>query len=259
MPSHYARILKRVYKESFPDRDVRLVSAKESKDPQQQRREIIEKLGVIINPHEYVSHLVLGVHGDTALIAGKESTFLKGVGHIDSDGVSAEFRLFFSSLKNRLGSDATIVMSSCRTMCGSMESLRLRAVQIFKYFGISNGQLYGATTFEKGVAPYGLWRRVYSASALMGVALVALVAKSDVTASATAVGATAVLFGLMERMNYVQVKSINGYIFSAENGEVKEPEAVNKLIDFKKILGIIRSQNACGILDRRAISTELTP
>jgi hypothetical protein len=215
------------------------------------RRELLEGIKRIpLAPGDAITHLVIETHGDTVDENGKTMSVLAEIGRFGAEGVTPEFEEIFSPLKGRLEPNANVVLNSCSTMCGPRDDAARRSQALLRYFGVTNGSLYGAVVSEMQIAngykDHFNWREwitlrktlVLSLPLAGAVASAAGLVAGDGSMVGHLAGVSLFALPFADRIGTWLGIVNSGLIFRFRDGKVETVQSVDRLRNRDEIYGV---------------------
>lgn len=114
------------------------------------RASLAAQLANVLQPGETITHVVIAAHGATRYVDGVPTSDLDYLGSFDPNGLNEDLSDVLRPIQGQVARNGTVVLFSCRALCGASDGATARAESLLNFLGASDGTLYGAETLEIG-------------------------------------------------------------------------------------------------------------
>jgi|GEM_PF-6054736 len=134
---------------------IKTISVKHSRDVDdtaydQNKDELVAKLGALSKENIVFSHLIINTHGKTSFDpeTGESTSELELLGNFSESSIDGELLEVFEPFRHMFAKDTRVVLNACNTMCGTDHQAGKRAEVFLNYLNAPEGSIYGAKTAE---------------------------------------------------------------------------------------------------------------
>ena len=112
--------------------------------------ELRDRLLAEIPDSATINFLYINTHANTVeeapLVSSRLATSFAGIGTIFEDGWGSKFEQTLTGVRNKLAPTANVLLNCCSAFGGCKLSYQSRALTLMRFFGASQGRIFGATS-----------------------------------------------------------------------------------------------------------------